>query len=258
MKIKVDHYIAKKIAEAAEVAINDCIAFGLMTKKFEVADIKGTVWVGKAPGLYGETNTYQYSVDLFGRIHLATGAYFVKHLGFTQDVQRTVIGALGRLMEQGRFPQENVQTLFRDIALSFGNPGKKFTIEYFEELKIELEYNDNPDDQHVFFVSISKQGKQLAYYHNYGDTKEEVLPQATGLAGVLANVVGTFRPSKPQDFFITEHTVFHCPNMGYHGGVTAMINQNPEMQPAYAYVNGPLHANQFNDKMNTNDPSSSF
>lgn len=257
MKIKVDHYIAKKIAEVAEATIMQCIDENMMSKEFELSDIKGKVWVGHAPhtALDGGS-AYQYSVTLFNRIQLVTGGIFIKHLSFTQDIQRTIMSGLGTMMTQSQNPQLNVDALVCAINQAFTEQNKEVTFNLYNELAIKFEYAVDSQESHVFYVGIIKEEKLLANYHNYGDSKNSVHPQATGIMALLGNLVGSYRPSKPQKFYITEHTVFHNPSLLCQQP-TAMINQNP-MQPAYAYAGNTPNFNSFNGGMNTNDPFSSY
>lgn len=257
MKIKVDHYIAKKIAEAAEATIMQCIDENLMSKEFELSDIKGKVWVGHAPhiSLVG-VNTYQYGVTLFNRIQLVTGGVFVKHLAFAQDIQRTIMSAFGTMLSQSQNPHLIINELDRAINQAFAEQNVEVTFNLYDELAIKFEYAADSQESHVFYVEVVKEDKLLACYHNYGDNRNSVHPQTTGIMSLLVNLVGAYRPSKPQDFYITEHTVFQNPSLLYQYP-TAMINQNP-MQPAYAYAGNTPNFNSFNGGMNTNDPSSFF
>lgn len=237
MKIKLDHYIAKKIAEVAEATIMQCIDENLMSKEFELSDIKGKVWVGHAPHIsQAGVSTYQYSVTLFNRIQLVVGGIFVKHLAFTQDIQRAIMSGLGAMMTQSQNPQLNVDALVRAVNQTFTEQNKEVTFNLYNELEIKFEYAVDSQESHVFYVGIIKEEILLANYHNYGDSKNSVHPQATGIMALLANLVGSYRPSKPQEFYITEETVFHNPSLLYQYP-TAMINSD-QTQPGYVPFDG--------------------
>ena len=237
MKIKVDHYIAKKIAQAAKTAVNDCIEANQMSLEFSVSDIKGKVKVGYAGGsMTSSNNTYHYSVSLFDRIHLVDHALYVKCNGFEQEIERTVMSAIGAMVNQERGPQHLAPRISSAISTAMSNPTQKTTFDRDGELQIEMTYQDKADN-HQFLVTVIKHGEIVGIYNNYGPDQKAVTPTITGVYGLLLQTVGSFQPKNPAPFYITEFTTFHNQSMLLGGShITAMTNNN--QIPGYAFSHG--------------------
>lgn len=257
MKIKVDHYIAKKLAEVIEETVVGCIAENKMFKEFSLSDIKGKVSVGSATHLgFGTTLPYQYSVSLFDRIQLVTNAIFVPMGTITTDIKRTVMTAIGAMMMAEHNPTFIMQSVSNAIAQAIKTPNTEVTFTLYEELEFKFQYYVN-EDIHGFFVDIATDERTLGKHYSYGSDKSAVMPTFTGVHSILMNTIINFKPKKERKFYITEHTFFQNPTL--MGGIPtmAMTNQNPIM-PGYAYAGNPPNFNMFNGNMNSNEPFSQF
>ncbi|QBZ70844.1 hypothetical protein pETSU_263 [Edwardsiella phage pEt-SU] len=269
MKIKLDHYIAKIIAEQAKKTVLECIDKNLMSAEFEVNDIKGTVNVAKMDHLSltpGSSNTYQYSVRLFNNIQLVTGAPVVKHTGCGINIQRAVMSAIGVLVMQETSPAVVSQRLAEVIRQTIATPNLEHEFVLFEELRIKLQYREC-ENEFSYFIDVETDERTIAKYYNYGKTQNSVNPYFTGVMNPLVSIASGFQPSKERKFYITEFTTFQNLSMLGGGCPTAMINPgqplphqyNPSIY-GYAGINNPMTPNNFDlfNNRNGNDPFSHF
>lgn len=265
MKIKLTHTIAKEIAQAAKDAVEQCIEKNQMSETLEVSDIKGKVTVAHAgQAMLANNNTYQYTVSLFNNIHLVTGAIYVQHSGLDQSIERTVMSAIGAMVQVESGPAAITPRIHNTVITAMGNPCKRTTFELWGEMTMDMLYKDTAGN-HSFSVVVSVGDRIIAEYNNCGETQASVVPTATGIFGVLVQQASSFMPTKEKEFYITEFTTFHNPGMlfgGPSGMPLAMTNQHPGGagvfgEPANLY-NPTSYAGPNYRTANGNDPFSHF